>query len=244
MRPGQARSLTPIAPSENDVNVRKKLVAGALLAGLLACLYWLLRETGALTTILDADALHARVVQMGSWGPAGIIVLMMLAILISPIPSAPIALAAGAAYGHGWGTVYVLLGAEAGAVAAFALARFVGYETVHRWFGGRLSIGLIGSQNALMGLVFASRILPFISFDIVSYGAGLTVLSFWRFAIATLAGIAPTSFLLAHFGNEMGTGETNRVVFSVLALGSLTLLPIAVKLFRDWHARRRVAREL
>lgn len=225
------------------MNVRTKLVASTLLLGLLAFVYWYLHRTGTLTTILDTGALHARVVQLGPWGPAAVIVLMILAILISPIPSAPIALAAGAAYGHAWGTLYVLLGAEAGAMAAFGVARFVGYETVHRWFGGRLSIGLIGSQNALMGIVFVSRLLPFLSFDIVSYAAGLTVLSFWRFAIATLAGIAPTSFLLAHFGSEMTTGETNRILFSVLALGGLTLIPILARLLRDRRddrsARRR-----
>ncbi len=225
------------------MNVRTKLAAGALLVCLLAGVYWLLHETGAMTTILDTNALHARVLQMGPWGPAAIIALMVLAILISPIPSAPIALAAGAAYGHGWGALYVLLGAGAGAMAAFGVARFVGHETVHRWFGGRLSVGLIGSQNALMGIVFVSRLLPFLSFDIVSYAAGLTVLSFWRFAIATLAGIAPTSFLLAHFGSEMGTGESKRILFSVLALGGLTLIPIGAKLFKDWRARRQVAAE-
>jgi uncharacterized membrane protein YdjX (TVP38/TMEM64 family) len=221
------------------MKVRTKLFAAALLVGLLAIVYWVLHESGTLTTILDTNALHAQVVQMGAWGPVAIVVLMMLAILISPIPSAPIALAAGAAYGHGWGTLYVLLGAEAGAVAAFAISRFVGFETVHRWFGNRLSVGLVGSQNALMGIVFVSRVLPFISFDIVSYAAGLTVLTFWRFALATLAGIAPTSFLLAHFGNEMGTGQTSRIVLAVLALGALAGIPIGVKLYREWRAMRR-----
>jgi uncharacterized membrane protein YdjX (TVP38/TMEM64 family) len=223
------------------MNVRTRVAVSALLLVLLAGAYWLLHKTGAMTTIMDTDALHAQVVRLGPWGPAAIVLLMMLAILISPVPSAPIALAAGAAYGHGWGTLYVLLGAEAGALAAFGVARFVGYDTVHRWFGGRLSMGLIGSQNALMGIVFVSRLLPFLSFDIVSYGAGLTVLSTWRFAIATLAGIAPTSFLLAHFGSEMGSGETNRILFAVLALGGLTLIPVGAKLFRDWRAKRHAA---
>lgn len=222
------------------MSARTKLAVGALLVGLLAGVYWLLHEAGAMTTILDTNALHADVVQMGPWGPTAIIALMMLAILVSPIPSAPIALAAGAAFGHAWGALYVVLGAEAGAMAAFGLARFVGHETVHRWFGGRLSVGLIGSQNALMGIVFVSRLLPFLSFDVVSYAAGLTVLSFWRFAIATLVGVVPTSFLLAHFGSEMVTGESNRILFSVLALGGMTMIPIGAKLFRDWRSRRQV----
>lgn len=142
-------------------------------------------------------------------------------------------MAAGAAYGHAWGTLYVLLGAEIGALAAFSLARLLGREVVQRWFGDRLSVGLLGSQTALTGIVLVSRLLPFISFDIVSYAAGLTTLSFWRFAVATLVGIVPASFLLAHFGSEMATNESDRIMVSILALGVITLIPVAAKMIRD-----------
>lgn len=218
-------------------SMRFKLLAVAALLVLLAATYWLLHETGALTTILDRAALHDHITQLGAWGPLMVIGLMVLAIMVSPIPSAPIAMAAGAAYGHVWGTLYVLLGAEIGAFAAFGVARLLGRETLQRWFGDRLSVGLLGSQNTLMGIVLVSRLLPFISFDIVSYAAGLTALSFWRFAIATLVGIAPTSFLLAHFGGEMATGESGRIMGSVLALGAITLIPLAVKIVRDRRRR-------
>lgn len=220
------------------MKVRTGLIGGVALVALLAVAYFVVRDTGLLTTIMNPEALHSRVLQWGLWGPLAIIGLMTLAILVSPIPSAPIALAAGAAYGHGWGALYVLLGAQLGAMAAFALARIVGAATVHRWFGERLSMGLIGSQNALMGIVFVTRLLPFLSFDIVSYFAGLTVLSFWRFSLATFVGTAPASFLLAHFGKEMGTGDADRILIAVIALGSLTLVPIGIKLFRDWRKRR------
>lgn len=212
---------------------RFKLLAVVALLVLLSATYCLLHESGALSTILDGAALHDHITRLGAWGPLMVIGLMVLAIMVSPIPSAPIAMAAGAAYGHVWGTLYVLLGAEIGALAAFGVARWLGGETLQRWFGDRLSVGLLGSQNALMGIVLASRLLPFISFDIISYAAGLTVLSFWRFAIATLLGIAPTSFLLAHFGGEMATGESGRIMASVLALGAITLIPFAVKIVRD-----------
>lgn len=222
---------------------RIKLLVGIAMALTLVALYAVLDRSGALATIMDSGALRTRVEHWGLWGPVAIVVLMTLAILVSPIPSAPIALAAGAAYGHGWGTLYVLLGAQVGAMAAFGIARIVGHGTVQRWFGGRLSIGLMGSQTALMGFVFASRLLPFVSFDIVSYAAGLTVLTFWRFVIATAAGIAPSSFLLAHFGSEMGSGESGRILYSALALGALTLIPVLVKLVRDRRRRHALARE-
>ena len=214
------------------------LLAGILLLLALAAIYVALRETGTLGIILDAAALREQIKHLGIWGPLAVIALMMLAILVSPIPSAPIAMAAGACFGHAWGTLYVVIGAEAGALAAFAIARMLGQAVLHRWFGERLPGGLIGSQNALTGIVLVSRLLPFVSFDLVSYAAGLTLLSAWRFALATLAGIIPTSFLLAHFGSEMANGETDRFIYTALALGLITAVPLAVKLWRD-HARRR-----
>ncbi|MDH3700659.1 MAG: VTT domain-containing protein [Alphaproteobacteria bacterium] len=220
------------------LTVGTKLIAGLAILVLLAATYWVLQRSGALALILDGNALRQWIGDLGIWGPIAIIGLMTMAILASPIPSAPIALAAGAAYGHTWGTIYVLLGAEAGALAAFGVARLVGYDVLQRWFGDRLSLGLLGSQNTLTGIVFASRLLPFVSFDLISYAAGLTVLSFWRFAIATLAGIIPASFLLAHFGSEMAMGETDRILFSALAVGAITLIPIAVKLVRDRRNRK------
>ena len=210
-----------------------RLLAVVALLAALAAIYWLLHNSGALARILNVAALREDIAQFGAWGPVVIVALMVLAILVSPIPSAPIAMAAGAAYGHTWGTLYVLLGAEIGALAAFGLARWLGAEIMRRWFGERLSVGLFGSQNALMGIVLISRLLPFVSFDIISYAAGLTILSTWRFAIATLIGIVPASFLLAHFGGEMATGESDRIMLSVLALGAITLIPFIVKFVRD-----------
>ena len=100
-------------------------------------------------------------------------------------------------------------------------------------------MGLLGSQNSLMLIVLTGRLLPFISFDILSYAAGLTSLAFWRFAISTLAGIIPISFLLAHFGGELGSADMQRVTITVLLLGGITLLPIAVKWVLDRRRKQK-----
>jgi uncharacterized membrane protein YdjX (TVP38/TMEM64 family) len=211
------------------------LIAGVLVLALVAA-YWVLEESGAMAIILDGHALRQFVMGLGLAGPLAIVALMMLAILVSPIPSAPVALAAGALYGHTWGTGYIALGAELGALAAFGLARLLGRDVLQRWLGGRLPRTRLGSQGALMAIVFGSRLLPFISFDIVSYAAGFTALTWWRFALATLAGILPASFLLAHFGGEMATGELDGIMYAVLALGVLTAVPVAVHFLRKRDA--------
>ncbi|SEN68743.1 Uncharacterized membrane protein YdjX, TVP38/TMEM64 family, SNARE-associated domain [Roseovarius tolerans] len=183
--------------------------------------------------LMDGEHLEMLVVRAGLWGPVLIVTLMTVAVVASPIPSAPIALAAGAAYGHLWGTAQVAIGAELGALIAFGLARVLGHDVLRRVFGDRVDAGLLGSQNALTAMVFASRLMPFVSFDMISYAAGLSRLHAWRFALATLAGIVPASFLLAHFGGEAVSGDLGRATWAVLGLGLVTGLPLL------WIATRR-----
>ncbi|WP_336057945.1 MAG: VTT domain-containing protein [Nitratireductor rhodophyticola] len=124
--------------------------------------------------LLDGEPLETLVARAGLWGPVLIVTLMTIAVVASPIPSAPIALTAGAAYGHLWGTVQVIIGAELGALIAFGLARVLGYDVWRRVFDDRVDAGLLGSQTALTATVFASRLMPFVSFDMISYAAGLS----------------------------------------------------------------------
>lgn len=154
---------------------------------------------------------------------------------IDRVPSAPIALAAGAAYGHTIGTIYVAAGSELGAIIAFFIGRLASSEDLHKWVDTRISKKVLGSQNALMATVFISRLLPFISFDMVSYAAGVTRLMFWRFAIATLAGFIPASFLLAHFGSKMASGEYLRIGVTLLLLAAVSV----VLVLSHWFAKRR-----
>ena len=213
------------------------IVFGCIVVALIAA-YEILSRQGIVSLLEDGAALKLWIEQLGTAGPFIVITLMTTAIIISPIPSAPIALAAGAVYGHTAGAVYVATGSELGAIIAFALARWVGADVLHKWLSVRLNKRMIGSQNTLMGIVFVSRLLPFISFDIVSYAAGITPLSFWRFAVATLAGIIPASILLAHFGSELASGENQRIGITVLLLGGVSLIVMLAKWFsmrRDKH---------
>ena len=171
-------------PGDGGMNDRIPKVAAA--AGLLLLLgagYMILARTGLSSAMMEEGGLESRIEALGLWGPLAVVALMTAAIVLSPVPSAPIALAAGAPYGHIWRTVYILIGAQLGAMIAFGLARLLGQEAIARWLGRRPSLGMLGSQNTLMAIVFASRLIPFISFDVVSYAAGLTPLTTWRFAV-------------------------------------------------------------
>jgi len=215
-----------------------RLLGGLLVLLALVLAYFHLHASGLLEQILDGQWLRERTLALGAWGPLLIVGVMALSIVINPIPGAPIALVSGAVYGHTWGTLYVVIGAEIGALIAFAIARVFGHDLLRRLFGERVALGWLGSQNALTWMVLASRLLPFVSFDLVSYGAGLTPLKAWRFALATLLGLIPASFLLAHFGGEMAGANLGNAMNVLLLVGLLVAVPVAIRIVRS-RARRR-----
>ena len=216
----------------------KYLVIAALLVALTTA-YFALENSGLMVYFTDSGSIVAEVRALGSLGPALVIGLMILAIVFNPLPSAPIAIAAGAVYGHTLGTVYIVAGAEIGAVIAFFIARLIGYEIASRHFGKFDWLHRFDTQNGLMLIVLVSRLLPFLSFDLVSYAAGVTPLKAWRFALATLLGLLPMSFLLAHMGSEIVDGGVEDFTATVLLLGLLVTVPlIAGQIHRDRPAEK------
>lgn len=225
--------VTEAPPPENSPPKHRRILWFSLALVGLAALYYFLSQTGFIALIQDGVALKQKIQELGAAGPLIIIGAMTLAIVMSPVPSAPIALASGAIYGHTEGSIYILIGSELGAIIAFFIARLLGIDVLRKWSGGQLTQKLLGSQNKLMVIIFASRLLPFVSFDMISYAAGLTALSFWRFAIATLAGIAPASFLLGHFGAQMTTGESSIIAYTLLALGLISAVIFLINKYRQ-----------
>jgi uncharacterized membrane protein YdjX (TVP38/TMEM64 family) len=170
--------------------------------------------------------------RLGPFGPMALVGLMTLAIVVSPVPSGPIAMAAGALYGTTWGAAYAIAGAVLGAVIAFCLARYLGHDAIRQSDNRFLKyIAAPRSQWSLMAIVFASRLIPFISFDAVSYAAGLTAITFPRFALATLMGVIPVSAALA----AMGAGMANKSISPMLlaVIGGITLVPVIAKWLWD-----------
>jgi uncharacterized membrane protein YdjX (TVP38/TMEM64 family) len=211
----------------SDPTVKKLIVfIGFIL--LTVIIFMQLIEMGWLDILKNKDKLSVLVKELGLIGPIAIICLIAIAIIITPVPSVPIALVSGALYGHTFGTLYVVLGALSGALLAFMISRKLGYDYINKKLHHRLPAKVVGSQNTLMMIVFVTRLAPFISFDVISYAAGLTKLTVGRFILATLMGIIPISFILAHLGSEVKDGEIESIATALLLLGFFTLMPLII----------------
>lgn len=124
------------------------------------------------------------------------------AIVASPIPSGAIAMATGALYGTVEGGVFTLGGASCGAMIAFLLSQHLASATIAASSNSVATcITRERSPVMLIAMILVSQLIRFISFDAISYAAGLTRLEAWRFAVAMLLGMLPVTFARAAVGN-------------------------------------------
>jgi len=165
---------------------------------------------------------------LNAWGPVGPLVFMVMmatAVVISPIPSLPLDLAAGVAFGPVLGTTYAVVGAEVGAIISFLIGRFLGRDVIAKLLKVDVVFCAKCSDHHLIGLVFLSRLFPVFSFDLISYGAGLTNMSLRAFALATLVGMIPPTYALTYFGSSVVTVDWPLILSGAVLVIVFLFLP-------------------
>lgn len=217
----EARIDTAI-PSRTFASLRllKLVLLLALILVVYAAASWL--DIGKL---LHPEKIAAHLQAAGPFGPLLFMLLMAMAVVISPIPSLPLDLAAGATFGVTQGTVYAVIGAEIGAILSFLIGRVLGREALNKILRTEITFCRRCSDRHLVLFVFLARLLPIFSFDLVSYGAGLTNMSLRAFAVATLLGMIGPTFLLTYAGSQVISGEGVLIVLGFVMVALLLLLP-------------------
>jgi uncharacterized membrane protein YdjX (TVP38/TMEM64 family) len=135
------------------------------------------------------------------FGPAAPVVyvgLLVAQAVLAPLPAPAVAAAGGYAFGTFAGFVLTWLGVLLGGALCFWISRLFGREYVARSERLKRLDRRIEEHGAI--IVFAVRLVPLISFDAISYAAGLTGLSFWRFFLASALGSAPGTFVFVYLG--------------------------------------------
>lgn len=179
---------------------------------------------------LRPEAIRDWFTGFGPWAPLMFVILLAIAVVISPIPSVPLDIAAGLTFGLLWGTVYVLIGAELGAMIAFVIARWLGRPRLARRLpvAAMTQIDTLASRGGVRALLLM-RLLPVFNFDWVSYAAGLTSMSFPAFAFATFVGMIPPVIAIVAVG---ATVSVNPVLAGTIL--TLLVLIVVIPLVLPW----------
>jgi len=187
----------------------------------------------AILTTADIDAAIAALIDylrsFGIWAPVVSAALMVLQSVAAPIPAFLLTFANGMLFGWFWGAALSWLSAMAGAALCFWLARVLGRPSVERLAGGGAVLSTTDRFFERFGThsILVARLLPFVSFDVVSYAAGLTPMRFLRFLIATGIGQLPATLLYSWLGQSVSGGL--RAVFWAFSIAAaLAVLSVAI----------------
>ena len=114
--------------------------------------------------------------------------------------------------------------AMAGAAICFYIAKILGRDVAEK-LTSKTGLEQIDTFFERYGknTILICRLLPFVSFDIVSYAAGLTSMSFVSFFVATGIGQLPATIVYSYVGGML-TGGAKLLVTALLILFSLSAL--------------------
>ena len=177
-----------------------------------------------------------------SYGPYAMIVSILLMVfqsVLAPLPAFLITFANAAIFGWWQGAILSWTSAMAGAVVCFYIARALGRDAVEK-YAGRGALASVEGYFEKYGsrTILICRLLPFVSFDAVSYFAGLTPIKFLPFLVATGIGQLPATVVYSYVGGML----TGGVKYFVTALLCIFALSIAVMIIKRMYNDRQAAK--
>lgn len=177
----------------------------------------------------DFEVIGDFIARYGIYAALISILLMIMQAIVAPLPAFLITFANANLFGWVLGAILSWSGAMLGAILCFWIARILGRDVVER-LTSKAGLEQVdeffdkyGSHSVLI-----ARLLPFISFDIVSYAAGLTSMRFVPFVIATGIGQLPATIVYSYVGGML-TGGAKLMVTALLILFALSVLVVLIR---------------
>lgn len=175
-----------------------------------------------------------------SYGPLGLLVVMIIQTIIAPIPSEALLMFAGI-IGIDLFNIVIFGGSGLiiGSIFAFYIARYGGKPILTKMIGEKW-LGRVDRWVERKGTkaILFTRLIPFIPFDLISYMAGITKLEFKNYLLATILGAFPRALLLAMIGvsargflSMIGVGL--EITFTIGLIGFIVLAILERKGYLD-----------
>ena len=177
----------------------------------------------------NVDAVIEYIRSFGAWAMVFSFCLMVFSSLIAPLPAFMITLSNAAIFGWWQGAILSWSSAMVGAALCFCVARGLGRDVVEK-FAGKGALAGVENYFEKYGTktILVCRLLPFVSFDAVSYFAGLTPMKFVPFFLATGIGQTPATIVYSYVGGML-TGGARIMMTGLLCLFAISILVTIIK---------------
>lgn len=214
---------------------KKTIIKIAIIMGIIATYLWVpvvhikINQVMMIFSMANVDTIRDYILGFGVWAPVVSFMLMIFQSIVAPLPAFLITFANAGLFGWLWGAVLSWTSAMAGASLCFVLAKYFGRDFVEK-LNSKGSLNQVDdffSKHGKYAIVIA-RLLPFISFDIVSYAAGLTSMSFGSFFLATGLGQLPATLIYSYVGGML-TGGIKLFIMGLFVLFALSTFVFMLK---------------
>ena len=180
----------------------------------------------------DPKLVKVEVLSWGIWGPLAFIALYAVGPSLL-VPGAVMTVAGGLAFGTWWGSLYSLIGADLGALIAFAAGRLLGRGFVERFVGPRFHHVMTGIARHGFQIIFYLRLVPIIPYNALNLLAGASPITFYDYFWASMIGMIPGTIVWAFLGDALWHPAS---FLFLLASVSILLCAAAGEMYRRWRA--------
>ena len=149
------------------------------------------------------------------------ILAQIIQIVICIIPGQWLQMGAGLAWGIWLGLLFSLIGALIGSIITYYLAKWLGRDAVHFFFGEEKVNEYVEKLNKKRAffVVFLIFLIPGVPKDLCNYAAGISSMRLKPFLIASMIGRTPGMLGSILIGKQIGTASyTAAIVIAVIAV--------------------------
>lgn len=230
---------------KNSKKWLKKIIVVACIVAVILCYFFIPQvkeyadEIFAMFATGDFTVVKEFVASYGSLAAVVSFLLMVLTALAAPLPAFLITFANANLFGWWKGAILSWSSAMAAAALCFWIAKILGRDVVIK-LTSKAGVEQIDTYFEKYGknTILICRLLPFVSFDIVSYVAGLTSISFKSFFIATGIGQLPATIIYSYVGGML-TGGAKLFVSALLILFALSALVVLARtIYKDRQKKK------
>lgn len=161
----------------------------------------------------------------------------ILQIIISFLPGQQIQFAAGFLFGFWLGYLYSIIGAAIGTVITYYLAKSLGHDAVHIFFGEEKINRFLHKLNSKKGYIIIMLIylIPGVPKDLCCYAAGLSEIKLKLFLVLSLVGRTPGMMGSLLIGMQAGKGDyISVIIISAIFIALFILGVIYRKKLEHW----------
>ncbi|MBS5335381.1 MAG: VTT domain-containing protein [Anaerovoracaceae bacterium] len=206
------------------VSILKILLLGAIVIGIPLYIYFFEKEW--ISQFRDFDDIIAYLQSYRLESIPIYIYIQVTQIIISIIPGQIFNLAAGYLYTFFPALLFSIIGAFVGTLVSFWIARWLGSDFVHIFFGREKTQDYVKKLNSKKAytIVFFIYLIPGIPKDVVSYAAGVSDMKFKPFMLLSLIGRLPGMMGSIMIGSMWHKEEyIGMIILAVLAITAFIL---------------------